>query len=68
MNRLTFQHLAALLPRQQKVCCSHCEDNVSVSGAGSTLMAAACKGKVKIINVGSIEGLAGGLGEGGCVC
>lgn len=30
-------------------------------------MAAACKGTIKIINVGSVEGLAGGLGEGGCV-
>lgn len=54
-----LEHLAALLHRPQNVCLSPCEADVP-------LMPVACKAKVKIINVGAIEGLVGGgLEEGG---
>lgn len=61
----------SLLQRQQKplpaVCRSHCEDDTSVSARRDEPsvhfdVTCPCEGKVKIINVGPIDGLAGGRG------
>lgn len=63
----------SLLQRQQKplpaVCRSHCEDDTSVSAHRDEPsvhfdVTCPCEGKVKIINVGPIDELAGGHGLG----